>query len=266
MTTEYKYNCKTCNYYTNNRSGYYQHTRTKKHMKCNSNVTPKSSQSNSKVTRNLQCLKCKYIFKYRQGLWNHKKRNNCKSVIPIVINNINNGTINNIENKIIFNINSIEDVQKIKEELLKINFNNLCKSDKKGIVLKSSDVINNLQDFSIEMKKENPELQYFKKTNINDNILDIFKDNRFKKTFFDKYNRNDLLKISKVLLEICNKNKIYDETLNYICDILSEYEYYNNLNEEDKHGVDIVLKAIKECEKKSKLEHYNITKIKKISF
>ena len=157
------------------------------------------------------------------------------------------------------NINSIEDIDKIKE-VLSGKINELCESDNLGLILQSSDIIKNIQNFSIEMKKENKELQYFSKKNGRDNLIDVYKDNKFQKMYFDQYNREDLLKIAKIMLDKCERQKCYDENLNFICEILSDYKHYKNLDEEDKQGIEIILKSIKECEKKSKLEHYNLIK------
>ena len=55
-------------------------------------------------------------------------------------------------------------------------------------------------------------------------------------------------------------NKSYEEKLDTICEVLRDYDYYKNLEEEHMTGtVDLIVNAIDECEKISKLEHYNIT-------
>lgn len=278
--TEYKYNCNNCNYHTNTRQYFYSHKKTKKHQKylktlpdvsqmlagCHPNVIPMSSQSNPKVIPNLECPKCKYIFTKRQNLWRHKKKDTCKAVIASVINNINNinnGTINNTNNTNIIHINidSVEAAEKLKE-LLCISSDEIRQSGSKNLNFASYNILKKMQNFSTKIKKENPEFQYFKKTNRNDNLIEIYKDNRFQLTFFDKFYREELLKITKIMLENCKREKCYDENLNFIYEILSDYKYYNELNDDDKHGVDIVLQGIKEFEKESKIEHYNHKAIK----
>ena len=276
-----KHICIFCNYSTTIKCNYKKHLNTKKHKKnynndpkislmsdqSKSKVSQKSVKSQSKVSQLLQCKNCKFIYKHKQSLWNHKKRNNCKSIKSIInktINNTNNITnninTNNItNNNIILNFNSIEYTKKIKDILLKMNHDKLSDSNKRGEISQAEEIFDKLQDFLIKIKKENQELQNFQKTNRHDNLIDIYKENRFQITFFDEYNRDDLLKISKILSEICNE-ETKGNILYYICRALREYDYFGSLSFEDNHGIDIVLRAIDKCCKRSKLEHYNLTK------
>lgn len=297
--TENLYICEKCHYSTTIKCNYKRHLKTKKHLSNNfldisesAKSKPEVSQSKPEVSQGkpevsqennpLKCPYCNYIFKHKQSLSKHKNRNRClkknnKNFLflkknlekkleknlekeNIITNNINNGTINNNNINIVFNINSIEEAEEIKKLLTPNKILEICNSEKSGLNLKSSDYILKIQNFSLQSKKENKSLQYFRKTNARDNYIDVKINDKYEKMEFDQYNRTDLLKTAKTLLDLCEKNKTYDENLNHICEVLSEYDYYSNLNENDKQGVDNVIKAIKDCEKKSKIEHYNITK------
>ena len=60
---EYKYNCIECNYHTNNRSHWYQHKKTKKHMK----------NTNEVLTLKYNCILCDYHTDNSNYWHKHKK-------------------------------------------------------------------------------------------------------------------------------------------------------------------------------------------------
>ena len=69
------YQCKLCNYNTNDKSNYNRHILTKKHIKneknvCKKNVCEKSLQ--------YKCEECGKSYKYLSGLSRHK--NKCESI------------------------------------------------------------------------------------------------------------------------------------------------------------------------------------------
>ena len=270
--TGFKYYCKICDYKTNNRSGYYQHTKTKKHIKKSSKSNPEVIQRSSKSNpeqNNLQCPNCEYVFKYKQGLWKHTKLNRCKHSNGSVINSHNtnsNNITNNITNNIVFNVNSPEEVQMIKSILTDEKILEICQSDSWGVPRQSYDMMKKIQSLSIESKKQNPELCNFKKTNARDDLIDVLENNVFKKTHFKEYNREDLCKYADIIWNRCSDIepcKSHYEKIDIIRDILRDYDHYKSIkNRADISGsamIYCVIEAINECERDSKLAHYNIT-------
>ena len=225
-----------------------------------------------------KCPHCDKTFKNKYSIPRHIKKY-CKKVkattnietnIETQINN--NNLTNHIETQNVdnskninitqnvYNIDSKEALDLIQQNLNKINIDTICNVDYQGLILQCKAIIGNIHNFSIELKKNNPELRYFEKTNARDNMISIYKENRFEKMHFDKYNRNELLKIAKLLVKDCNKNRTYNDNLDFICDVLKDPDYYKSLSDEDKQGVDVIIARIKVCEMKSKLQHYNMTK------
>ena len=98
-----------------------------------------------------------------------------------------------------------------------------------------------------------------------DDFIDVKENNRIIAKYFKSYNREDLLKYAKQILEgseniKMDKSYSNDEKLDLICEILQDYDYFKGLRSEDHSGMSIyILRAIDDCEKQSKLAHYNIT-------
>ena len=278
----YKYVCEPCKYRTNVRQYFYAHNKTKKHYR-KTQMLPRYKLDNWK------CPNCKYSFKHKSSLKRHK--NKCDETI---INNIKNQNVTNINknvtnidksvtnvdksvtnidksvtnvDKLVTNhntinitlsINSPEEAEKIKEMLTAEKFKEICYSED----VESSDILKRIQNFSLNTKKNTKELQNFKKQNMKDNIIDILENNIFKKVYFNEYNREDLHKFAKHLMDKCENiepNKSYEEKLELICDVLKDYEYYKNKKEITSGTIKFIMKSIDECEKLSKIEHYNIT-------
>ena len=63
MEEEYKYDCIECDYHTNNRSYWYQHKKTKKHLKNTSNI----------VDIKYNCNLCNYHTNKKQCWYQHNK-------------------------------------------------------------------------------------------------------------------------------------------------------------------------------------------------
>ena len=159
----------------------------------------------------------------------------------------------------IFNINSIEETDTIKSFLNYKKLINICSPERIGCSKQLYDIVVKIQDFSLKLKRNVKELRNFRKTNKRDNIIDIFENNEFIKKFFDEYNRNDLYKITNFIIDKCN-NQLYEQRLQIICNVIKNYKYYITMNEEYRTGYVIyVLNALEDCEKISKVEHYNIT-------
>lgn len=262
------YICYKCEYTTTISSNYYRHKKSKKHLsrsKSGVSRAQKNEPTAQSPDESFQCPQCHYEFRHKQSLYNHNKKNRCKGHVT---NNITN-TTNNIDNStntifnITFNINSKEEADTIKAILTKEKLFEICHPERSGLALQSYDIIKKIQSLSIETKKNNKELQNFKKTNFRDDIIDVLENNVFKKVNFKEYNREDLHKFAKHLMQKCQDiepEKSYDEKLDLICDVLKDYDYYKTLPESHQHGtVNFIIAAIDECEKLSRLEHYNMT-------
>ena len=229
-----------------------------------------------------QCPKCNYEFKHHQSYYRHKNKDSCTMIENQNVEHMQNAdTINNtnIENQInnniniTFNVNSKEEADFIKSILTKEKILEICTPTRLGLPMQSYDIVKGIQKLSLESKKHNLELLNFKKTNSRDNIIDVLEYNVFKKTFFRRYNLDDLHKFATAIIDKVENNpdiepdKTHDEKMSIICDILKDYDYYKNLPEEDRDGTsDFILNALEECEKESKIEHYNMTmeKIKRL--
>ena len=284
--TTTKYICKPCKYETFVKCNYQKHLNTKKHL----SIT-KNDKNEIKIERieddKWKCPKCAFIFKHSSSFYRHSKKNCCETIINETINNntTNNNTTNiktqnnietqNINNNIsiTFNINSKEEAEFIKSILTPEKIMEICKPIRMGLPMQSYDIVKNIQKLSLESKKNNLELLNFQKTNVRDNIIDVLENNVFKKIFFRKYNLEDLHKFATAIMDkVANDDtiepdKTYDEKMDLICDILKDYEYYKTLPDEDRDGTaDFILNALEECEKESKIEHYNMTmaKIKRL--
>ena len=222
-----------------------------------------------------KCPNCFFVFKHQSSYSRHKKHSTCSQHITNntnchnTNNTTNNNTTNNITNNnninITFNINSPEEAEFIKSILTRDKILEICTPDSTGLSQQSYDIVKKIQDLSLESKRKHKKLRNFKKTNKRDNFIDVKKDNRIIATYFKNYNREDLLKYAKQILDGCDTIKTdnsysNEEKLDLICDILKNYDHFKNLKEEEQSGMSkYILKAIDDCEKHSKIEHYNIT-------
>ena len=266
--TEYKYNCEPCKYKTNVRQYYYAHNKTKKHYR----KTQMQPLKKKIKDDHWKCPQCKYEFNHRSSYYRHKHNNKCgeTNITNIETQNINhitnidNTTINNNTINITFSINSVEEAEKIKSILTHDKIIEICEPERKGKSLQSYDIVKKIQDLSIETKKGNKELQNFQKTNFRNDIIQVLEKGIFKTIKFKEYNREDLHKFAKYLMEKCEDiepDKSSEEKLDLICEVLKEYDYYRDLDDKySNRTIKYIITAIDECEKLSKLHHYNITK------
>ena len=169
----YKYICNYCSFFTNNKNDFRRHSVTIKHKKLkNNDFSYEKTQKNS-----LQC-DCGKIYKYKQGLYAHKKKCNYKEVTSVdnknliimlinenkemrkmmqdqqeklleIIPNIgNNNTHNTINNKQKFNINvflneKCKDAISMNEfiEKIEVSMKNLLTTKDKGLSEGLSNII-----------------------------------------------------------------------------------------------------------------------------
>ena len=281
------YFCEFCNYKSTDKSNYNRHLKSKKHLR---NSHPGSSKSHPKVIQGhpkviqkssrghpempnpLQCPHCLYIFKYKQGLSKHKLKNRCKSSVKSVIQNItnNNNITNNTNNttnnnlNMILKIGSIEEAEKIKSLITPEVILKLCEPKRAGLPRQTYDMIKSISNYSIQLKQENKELQNFKKTNIRDNMIDIY-DKNWNKEYFSKYILKDIQKYAEIILKKCEEKAVQpdisrDEKLEIIREVCQNYDKYKKIDEEDLDGIiSFTLDAIDDQIKEHKILHYNIT-------
>ena len=181
-----------------------------------------------------------------------------------ITNNItNNNNTNNLN--ITLNINSAEEIEKIKSLITPEVILKLCEPKRSGIPRQTYDMIKNISNYSIELKQKNKELQNFKKTNARDNIIDVYDEENWNKEFFGKYLLNDLQKYTDIILKKCEEKSVEpdisrDEKLEIIKEVCQNYEKYKKIDPEDLDGIiSFTLDAIDEQIKEHKLLHYNIT-------
>ena len=146
---EFKYICKNCNFYSNNKTDFNRHNDTAKHKKC---VFGNDFQFLE--IKKLKCEFCNKEYKTKSGLWKHVKScNNLKTTS--IKNNINLN--NNLENLVIKLITENND---IKNTLLKENHELKKKLDEKDnqiiemipkIGNTTNNTINNNQKFNINL-------------------------------------------------------------------------------------------------------------------
>lgn len=91
MTTNYpqkipKYSCDICKYITNNKKDYSKHLTTLKHSKLN-NLQPFTTEISQEIPKAYKCLFCNKSYKYRDGLWRHKKTCKEPTVAEVFANN-----------------------------------------------------------------------------------------------------------------------------------------------------------------------------------
>ncbi len=81
-----KYSCNSCQYITNNKKDYTKHLSTLKHLKLNDSqhFTTEKSQE---VPKTYKCVFCDKSYKYRDGLWRHKKTCKEPTVGEVFANN-----------------------------------------------------------------------------------------------------------------------------------------------------------------------------------
>lgn len=268
----FKYICEPCKYKTDIRQYFYAHNKTKKHYR----KTQMQPIKKTNKKENWKCPNCKYEYHHHSSFYRHK--NKCESqVVNNIetqnihnttnidhITNIDNQTINNNTINITFSINSAEEAEKIKTMLTSDKIMEICKPERIGKSLQSYDMVKKIQDLSIESKKRNKELQNFSKTNFRNDIIQVLENGIFQTVKFKEYNRDDLHKFAKYILEKCEEidpDASMEEKLELICEVLKDYNYYKDLEDNYQNKtIKFILTAIDECEKLSKLQHYNITK------
>ena len=286
--TEFKYNCEPCGYKTNSKQGYYQHKKTKKHktnFSDENSHSQKHSQNIAKHSQNIakkeieenefygKCEYCQKSFKHQSSLSKHQNYRCKKKPMPTITNNITNNNITNTNTtnnnlNITLNIGSVEEFSKIKSLITPDVILKLCEPQRMGIPRQTYDMIKNISNYSIQLKQENKELQNFKKTNVRDNLIDVYKDEKWSKEFFEDYFLKDLQKYTDIILKKCEEKAVEpdisrDEKLEIIKEVCKNYEKYKRYDPEDLDGIiSFTLDAIDEQIKQSMITHYNITKDK----
>ena len=291
--TDFKYNCEPCKYKTNSKQGYYQHKKTKKHKNNflgDLEVSQKVSQKLAKVSQKLakvsqklakneieenefygKCEYCQKTFKHKSSLSKHQNYRCKKKPMPNITNNITNNNITNTNTtnnnlNITLNIGSVEEFNKIKSLITPEVIQKLCAPQRMGLPRQTYDMIKNISNYSIQLKQENKELQNFKKTNVRDNLIDVYDDEKWSKEFFEDYFLKDLHKYTEVILKKCEEKAVEpdisrDEKLEIIKEVCKNYEKYKKIDEEDLDGIiSFTLDAIDEQIKQTMITHYNITK------
>ena len=108
---DYKFNCKSCDYYTNKKTDFKRHLETIKHKKA------RNSDNSDKKNENIgfKC-NCGKVYKYRQGLSLHK--NKCQNIQIFIKDKINNNIVDNIDNSIVNDTGNNPNSNQISNELV----------------------------------------------------------------------------------------------------------------------------------------------------
>ena len=129
-----KYSCELCSYFTNSKKDFNKHILTKKHI-INTN---KHESINKMITLDYHFCPCGKQYKFRQGLYKHKKTCNFKQEDKEICQNNENLIVNNQSNLENLVIKLITDNNEIKNTLLKEN------NEFKEIIKKQQDQISEL--------------------------------------------------------------------------------------------------------------------------
>lgn len=282
---ERKYNCDLCNYHSDSKQGFYQHKKTLKHSKNNTQGLTKDSQNmqkdsqkthkNSQETHKdsqkthkdsqinpFQCSFCQKIFTRINNKNRHVKKY-CKSKKLenkiTIINNITNITHNNNNN-----INNFLMINFEREKYMAKNYKKLLLSSG----LRRTDILKNLIEHSTQLKKEIKHLQDFKVTNLRDNKINVKSlDNSWNTEFFMPHMRKECLEnteiLEKVLKEFYEEEENPGECLEQIFYAIKESltgydDYINDIESEVYTLVTMIKKELK----KSQVDLYNYTNSK----
>lgn len=81
-----KFHCVFCNYITNNKKDFTKHMATLKHINL-SELQQITTQKSPNIPKSYDCINCGKSYKYRDGLWRHKKTCKEPTVADVFANN-----------------------------------------------------------------------------------------------------------------------------------------------------------------------------------
>jgi hypothetical protein len=156
-----KYTCDKCNYLTNVKQNYDKHLLSKKH-----NIKASINEEQTDHPIQYLCVNCNKRYKYRSGLWNHKKKCSC---ISLIVNPVNDKKINAVKElrdeikKQNENIESLKNIiiDLVKNQPIPLNItNNNNNNFNINIFLKKCNNAINFTDFINSIKIELNDIQY----------------------------------------------------------------------------------------------------------
>jgi hypothetical protein len=177
-----KFNCEKCNYECSNKKDFKKHLLTRKHVKNDDGVTS-GNKTPQKIPK-FEC-ECGNTYKYRQGLYKHKK--NCFIAQGKDISNINKSPSTDI------------DIDK--ELLIKMLLKN--QDIMEGVILKNSDVMEKM----IEMM---PQMGMNHSNNTNTNSLNT---NNFNIQMFLNDHCKNAMNLSDFIQSLPITSETYDSTI-----------------------------------------------------
>lgn len=170
-----KYTCDKCNYLTNIKQNYDKHLLSKKH-----NIKVSVIEKHTNHPSQHSCINCNKQYKYRSGLWNHKKKCLHNSVIINSVNDKNPNPVKELRDEIKKQNENIESLKNIIIDLIKnqpipqniTNNNNF----NINIFLKKCNNAINFTDFINSIKIELNDIQYIGDIGYIKGISKIIKD------------------------------------------------------------------------------------------
>jgi len=208
-----KYFCDKCKYPTNTKQNFDKHLLSKKH-----NISEEKPSHHNEYL----CINCNKKYKYRAGLWNHKKKCLSLSIINIPVNDKKNNVVKELHNEIKKQNESIELLRKIIIDLVKTQ--------------PVPQNITNNNNFNINF--------FLQKCNNAINFTDFINSVKIELIDIQCIGNIGYIKgISKIINERLNLHSIYERPIHYIND---EVESVIHIKDEDiwkneKHEVKSII-------------------------